>query len=80
MKNAFSYCSVEGFGSYSQLFSNDFLIASGKSVTKAADRSLDRRAGRFVAQLRLLIGLDALDLRLDICHVELLSVNPAKLG
>lgn len=43
-------------------------IATSDRLTKASDRGLERGANRLIALLCLGVGLDALDLRLDVGH------------
>jgi len=71
MDDALGYSDIEGAGSGAELFSDYGGIPSGHGIAEAADCGLERRTNRLIALLRLRIGLDPLDLRLDICHKTL---------
>ncbi len=73
VNDALGNSNIELLGSQAKFFCDDFLVASGDGITETANRGLDRRTGRLVTKLCLLVGLNTLDLRLDICHFELLS-------
>ena len=49
------------------------LVARGDRLARRADGALDLALDGLVALLRLQVGADALDLRLDVCHVVRLS-------
>src|SRR5690606_2218306 len=51
------------------------LVAGGDGLTGLADEGLQLRLHGLVAGLSLLVGLVALDLRLDVCHAWKLSFS-----
>ncbi len=71
MDDALGYSDIEGARGGAELFGHDCRIPSSYGITEAADGGLERGANSLIALLRLRVGLDPLDLRLDICHKAL---------
>jgi hypothetical protein len=66
--DALAYGLVELAAGSLQLAQGPFLLTSGNRLTEPANRSLQGRLDGLVAQSRLLVGPDPLQLRLDVGH------------
>lgn len=73
MDDTLGYRDIQGARGSAELLGYYRGIASCDGITETSDSGLERGTNSFVPLLSLRVGLDPLDLRLDVCH---LLVNP----